>query len=133
MKFHRHILAGIAVFALGTAAYAADGNTRAPADTPQDRASDRRMPSDAYTSDDIANERRGEAQGGTAGAYEGSTGGQPEGSSSRAGQVGSGGAQTGDLGASSGGADNAMGRRNPSAAGGDAASPRSNRKVPEYP
>lgn len=87
---------------------AADGNTRAPADTPQDRASDRQKP---YKVPSAERQQRGEAQGGTAGAPEGSIGGTPRTSNPREGEIGSGGAQTGDLGASRGGADNVQGRQ----------------------
>jgi len=94
---------------ISTGVLAADGNTRAPADTPQDRASDRRQPLEESIADQTG--REGKAQGGTAGAYEGRTGGQPRAADPRAGERGSGGAQAGDAGASKGGADNAQGSR----------------------
>ena len=135
MKRNQTLLAVAAALAMVSTAHAADGNTRAPADTPQDRASDRRQSVEESVADQTRREdARGEAQGGTAGAYEGSIGGQPSQQDSRAGTRGSGGAQTGDLPASSGGADNALGRKSRSASQGEAAGGQGKRgNVPEYP
>ncbi|MFO7189152.1 MAG: hypothetical protein DIU74_005625 [Pseudomonadota bacterium] len=104
---------------------AADGNTRAPSDTPQDRASDRHRPLE----DTIDQRRRNEPPGGTAGAYEGRTGGQPRNGDGRPGESGSGGAQSDDLGASQGGRDNAFGGGSTSQDTRDAPA----RRTPEHP
>ncbi|HLU77077.1 MAG TPA: hypothetical protein VKZ48_04125 [Burkholderiales bacterium] len=134
MKRTQTLAAIAAAFGMLSGAHAADGNTRAPADTPQDRASDRRQSLDDHMADERRRqEQREEAQGGTAGAYEGAIGGTPRQANPRTGEFGSGGAQTGDLPASRGGADNVTGRKNPEAAQGDAAGKEKKRNVPEYP
>ena len=133
MKAIRSLL--IAIAAVGTLATsqsgAADGNTRAPADTPQDRASDRQKPYKVPSGDQ---HKRGEAQGGTAGAAEGRIGGTPRTSNPREGEFGSGGAQTGNLGASKGGADNMQSRPHSGAMDRNAApQPNNKRGAPEHP